>query len=330
MLQHLACGAHAARTLFVAISVLASVAMAPEASAQVSPLPGFFLSSWIKSCVIDCRTTKDVYEGGRLIGSISIVETENAQTRYFHLATPDGVVLRDGAQLTIDWDQPLSGLTVCIRSTRPSGGCVAHDYYQVDSDVISRLKRGQFLTMRAVQMNGQAFAMRIDLKDFASVYDGPPTDLKAQFAQQIQPLVRQQGGFGSPMEVPEAQRVCLNFPALREDVEKGAASIRAASERKASREEVCPMFKAFAAKEEKMVKFLTINQKLCGVPADVVTQVKTSHAKTIQIRNATCSTAPAAAAAPLLSDAPGGPIIDGPADLIRDDTLQRRIFEKTF
>ena len=41
----------------------------------------------------------------------------------------------------------------------------------------------------------------------------------------------------------------MTFPALREDVEKSAGVIKAASERKASREEVCPLFKTFAAKE---------------------------------------------------------------------------------
>jgi len=128
-----------------------------------------------------------------------------------------------------------------------------------------------------------------------------------------------QGGFGSPrgsfgsappQQGPsEAQKVCLTFPAIREDVEKGAATIRAAGDRKASRDEVCPLFKSFAVKEAKMVKFLETNRTLCGVPPNIITQIKTNHAKTIQIRNAVCSAAPAAAAGPTLSDALGGPII---------------------
>ena len=102
----------------------------------------------------------------------------------------------------------------------------------------------------------------------------------------------------------------MNFPALREDVEKGAAGIKAASARKASREEVCPMFKSFALKEAKMVTFLETNQKLCSVPPNIITQVKTNHAATIRIRNAVCSAAPAGpSAVPTLSDALGGPII---------------------
>jgi hypothetical protein len=136
-------------------------------------------------------------------------------------------------------------------------------------------------------------------------------------------------GGGQPSE---AQKICLTFPAIREDVEKGAATIRAAGERKAAREEVCPLFKVFAAKEAKLVSFLATNQKLCGVPPNIITQVKQNHAKTIQIRNNVCSSAPAAAAGPTLSDALGGPIIAddtsvktgrGTFDTLTGNALQR-------
>jgi hypothetical protein len=119
------------------------------------------------------------------------------------------------------------------------------------------------------------------------------------------------GGFsgGPPAQIPEAQRICTTFPALREDMEKSGGLIKAASERKATREEVCPLFKNFTAKEAKMLSFLETNQRLCGVPPKIITQIKTSHAKTIQIRNTVCSAAPMGTAAPSLSDALGGPII---------------------
>jgi hypothetical protein len=135
-------------------------------------------------------------------------------------------------------------------------------------------------------------------------------------------------GGGQPTE---AQKVCLQFPSIREEVEKGAATIRAAGDRKAAREEVCPLFKAFAAKEAKLVNFLTTNQKTCGVPPNVITQVKQNHAKTVQIRTAVCATAPAAAG-PSLSDALGGPIIAddqsvkagrGTFDTLTGNALQR-------
>jgi len=103
----------------------------------------------------------------------------------------------------------------------------------------------------------------------------------------------------------------MNFPSIREETEKSAAAIRAAGTRKASREEVCPLFKTFAAKEGKMIAFLETNQKLCGVPPKIITQVKTNHAGTVRIRNAVCSSGPmpGAARGATLSDALGGPII---------------------
>jgi len=106
-------------------------------------------------------------------------------------------------------------------------------------------------------------------------------------------------------------------------VEKGAGQIRAASERKATREEVCPLFKSFAAKEAKMVKFLETNRTLCGVPPQVIGQVKTSHTQTIRIRNQVCSAAPAGQSGPTLSDALGGPII-------ADDTASKQPGRGTF
>lgn len=103
----------------------------------------------------------------------------------------------------------------------------------------------------------------------------------------------------------------MTFPSLREEVEKSAAVIKTAGARKASREEVCPLFKAFTAKEAKLVAFLQTNQKACGVPPNIITQVKTNHANSIRIRNNVCSAGGPAGPAPgpTLSDALGGPII---------------------
>src|SRR6185503_18281545 len=167
---------------------------------------------------------------------------------------------------------------------------------------------------------GQASTQRAPAQD--SAFPPPPMPGQASAPSRVT-VGPAQGGFsppapggfggpppGAPSGPSEAQKVCLTFPALREDVEKGAATIKAASERKASREEVCPLFKAFAAKEGKMVSFLETHQKLCGVPPKIVTQVKANHAKTVQLRNTVCSTGPAApAAGPTLSDALGGPVI---------------------
>ena len=115
----------------------------------------------------------------------------------------------------------------------------------------------------------------------------------------------------NPFTAPPAasQGVCEKFPALRAQAEKDASVIKAASDRKATREEVCAAFTRFIRSEGQMVKFLETNQRACGVPAEAVKQVKESHSRTQQIRKQVCSGGPSAPRAPSLSDALGGPIL---------------------
>jgi hypothetical protein len=119
----------------------------------------------------------------------------------------------------------------------------------------------------------------------------------------------QSGPPGGSIPSNSPQAVCMTFPPIRDDAQKGAAAIQAASNRKASREEVCPLFKSFAAKEAKLVKFLATHQATCGVPPQAVKEARTNHARTLQIRNQVCASGPAVPAGPSLSDALGGPII---------------------
>ena len=135
--------------------------------------------------------------------------------------------------------------------------------------------------------------------------------------------------FPMPGQQPQAQNPCeAGFLPLRAQAEKDAAAIKAASERKASREEVCPLFKKFAASEGKMVKFLKDHQAQCGVPPDAIKASGQNHAKTVQVRNAVCSAGPAPAV-PRLSDAFSGPLLPstkagpGTFDTLTGNPLQR-------
>ena len=117
------------------------------------------------------------------------------------------------------------------------------------------------------------------------------------------------GGFANP-----AQRVCLEFPTLRDEVQKAFFQIQEAGKRKLPREQACPMFKVAVAKEDKLLKFLETNKALCGVPPQIITQVKTGHTQAIRVRDQICSNRPAPGAGPTLSDALGAPIIADDAD----------------
>jgi hypothetical protein len=120
----------------------------------------------------------------------------------------------------------------------------------------------------------------------------------------------------SPFAAPQApnpltsqpQSICEQFPTLRAQAEKDATAIKTASDRKATREEVCAAFNKFMGSEGKMVKFLETNRTACGVPPEAIKQVRAQHARTAQIRKNVCS-AGGAPRGPSLSDALGGPIL---------------------
>jgi hypothetical protein len=98
---------------------------------------------------------------------------------------------------------------------------------------------------------------------------------------------------------------CMNeFVPLREETEKNAAVVKAALQRQAPREEVCKVVRAFTSSEEKFVKYMEANQTWCGIPDDIVKQMKANHAKTLAFRQNACSAAPAAAG-PRVPPGPG-------------------------
>ena len=104
---------------------------------------------------------------------------------------------------------------------------------------------------------------------------------------------------------------CNDFLKLRGDAEQRAGAIRAASERKAERKDVCALVQRFTAAEAAVVKFLDANKTWCGVPDQVVQQAKANHEKTLKFRTEVCTEAPATKLRPpSLSDAIGTPSVD--------------------
>jgi hypothetical protein len=122
------------------------------------------------------------------------------------------------------------------------------------------------------------------------------------------------GAAASPF--PEQQRqppaVCNNFSEIRVAAEKGALAIRSATQRKAPAPELCPLFKNYNATEAKMLKFMTDNKTICGVPDQVIAQVKASYTKTAQISKQVCNpqaAGPGRAKPQSLGDALGTPAV---------------------
>lgn len=148
----------------------------------------------------------------------------------------------------------------------------------------------------------------------SSPFPGPPSQQQSPFpAAPGQASQSPQGGSPFPPPGGGASRgnICEQFPALRSQAEQDATAIKAASERKATREEICAGFVKFSGSEGRMVKFLETNRAACGVPPDAIKQVKTQHARTLQIRKNVCATGGPSGPprAPSLSDALGGPVL---------------------
>src|SRR5215471_232856 len=94
------------------------------------------------------------------------------------------------------------------------------------------------------------------------------------------------------------------FAELRDDVQQKGLAAKAASQRKASREEMCKHITAYSAAELKWVKFTETNVTKCGIPVQVLSQLKEVHGRTEQTKEKICTAGPAAGP-PSLADALG-------------------------
>jgi hypothetical protein len=56
--------------------------------------------------------------------------------------------------------------------------------YPVTDDLIKNMKKGQMLTVQAINMQGTPISLPLPLADFAKAYDGPATDPKVFEEQQ--------------------------------------------------------------------------------------------------------------------------------------------------
>lgn len=116
-----------------------------------------------------------------------------------------------------------------------------------------------------------------------------------------------------PQAQPQQQPACMQeFLRLRGDAEKRGMAIKVASERKATAKEACALFNAFSAAEGKMVKYATESGVWCGMPPQVLEQMKQAHTHTVQLRAKICQAAamPQRAPGPTLSDSLAAPVPD--------------------
>ena len=94
------------------------------------------------------------------------------------------------------------------------------------------------------------------------------------------------------------------FMPLREEAEKRGKLIKAASDRHAPPDEACKLIGNFGVAETKMLKYVETHMTQCGIPPQVLDQLKNGHKNSENMQQRICQVAQQAAQAP---KGPAGP-----------------------
>lgn len=152
--------------------------------------PQLIYSPWTKFCGKGkeanakevCFTGKDARtEAGVPVIAAALIEPEGGPKKLFRITLPAPLQLQYGTRVIIDQEQPMTGpFFTCF-----SNGCMAD--YEATDEMVQKLKKGQTLTIQAINLAGSAISFPLPLTDFAKAHEGPPTDPKV-FAEQQKKL----------------------------------------------------------------------------------------------------------------------------------------------
>jgi len=157
----------------------------PPQQAAESP-PQLMYSPWMKVCGKGpdtnnkqvCVITKDGrLENGMPVAIVQLFEPEG-EAKVLRVTVPLGMQLAHGTRMLIDQGAPAQQpFKICFPV-----GCMSD--YPVTDDMIAKMKKGQQITVQAINMQGTPISLPLPLGDFAKAYDGPPTDPKVVEEQQ--------------------------------------------------------------------------------------------------------------------------------------------------
>lgn len=163
---------------------------APQQQAGAPEVPQLLYSPWMKVCGKGpdaaakqvCVVAKDGrIENGMPVVAVALIEPEGSPQKILRVTVPPGMHLQHGTRLIVDQGQPATAPYVtCVPN-----GCMSD--YEATADLINRMKKGQQITVQAINMNGAPISLPLPLVDFAKAYDGPATDEKV-FAEQQRKL----------------------------------------------------------------------------------------------------------------------------------------------
>ncbi len=161
-------------------------APAPAPAQPQAAAPQLMYSPWLKVCGKGpetnnkqvCVLTKDGrLENGMPVAVVQLFEPEG-EPKVLRITVPLGMQLQHGTRMIIDQGQPAQEpYKICFPV-----GCMSD--YPVTDDMIAKMKKGQTITLQAINMQGTPISLPLPLNDFAKAYDGPPTDPKVVEEQQ--------------------------------------------------------------------------------------------------------------------------------------------------
>lgn len=143
-------------------------------------------SPWTKICERDPNANKEVCliaqdiraETGQFLASVAVREVEGEPKKQFIVAVPPGMQLQPGMRVVIDRNEPMPArYSICF-----SNACYGD--MDIDAKFIDVMKKGQALTVQAINQVGRTVNYTLVLKDFGKAYDGPAVDPKEIQAQQ--------------------------------------------------------------------------------------------------------------------------------------------------
>jgi hypothetical protein len=101
--------------------------------------------------------------------------------------------------------------------------------------------------------------------------------------------------FGGRAPAPPSQaggEDCMKeFVPLREDAEKRGKLIKQASDRHATPQEACELIKGFGQSEIKMIKYVETHSAKCGIPPQILEQLKGGHKNSESMMQKVCNAA---------------------------------------
>jgi len=191
-------------------------AAAPGQQAGLPEQPQLMYSPWVKICGKGqeagakevCVLTKDGrLENGMPVAVVQLFEPQGDARKLLRVTVPLGMQLQHGTRVIIDQGTPQTApYSICFPV-----GCMSD--YEVNADTVAAMKKGQVLTVQAINMQGTAISLPLPLTDFAKAYDGPATDPKVFEEQQRKLQEELQKKAEEARKKLESQGQSMNAPA---------------------------------------------------------------------------------------------------------------------